>query len=81
MLTSTDLGGEGSREKIWWLLTKGGFGVVKNKLRINQIQLHSVIQTIIAAGKCFTKTQAIFPYILSKINIWQDSSFFWYFKA
>ena len=81
MLTSTDLGGEGSRKKIWWLLTKSGFGVVKNKLRINQIQLHTVIQIIIAAGKCFTETQAIFAYILSKINIWQDSRFLGYFKA
>ena len=48
---------------------------LRNKQRINQIQLHTVIQIITVTGKSFAETQAIIAYILSKINIWQDSSY------
>ena len=42
---------------------------LRNKQRINQIQLHTVIQIITVTGKSFAETQAIIAYILSKINI------------
>ena len=42
---------------------------LRNKQRINQIQLHTVIQIITVTGKSFAETQAIIAYILCKINI------------
>ena len=42
---------------------------LKNNLCVNQNQLHTIIQIIIVAGKCFADTQAIIASILSKINI------------
>ena len=48
---------------------------LKNNLCVNQNQLHTIIQIIIVAGKCFAETQAIIASILSKINIWQDSNY------
>ena len=42
---------------------------LENNLRVNQNQLHVIIQIIIVPGKCFAETQAIIACILSKINI------------
>ena len=53
---------------------------LKNKLRINQIQLPTVIQIIVVAGKCFAETQAIIAYILLKL-IFDKIQVIWMFQS
>ena len=54
-------------------MQKNSGKTLKYSLRVNQNQLHIIIQIIIVAGKCFAETQAVGACLLSKINIWQDS--------